>query len=439
MAVIIPAVAGKVIHIGRAGENLATTVQFDVGDWIRDFGNSGTFNLYVQQGGNYTYPVTLDITQLSNGVVLWHVTENNTAMVGLGKCELAYTLAGSDASTTSDDLRVKSIIYDIAVTNSLDAEVNENPPDAIQSWLATVDSALTEATSGQQWATGGTGGTPSATNNAKYYSQQSERWAKGTQDGVAVSSGNGYHNNAKYWADQAADAADRVEGLDAGNVTTLAPGSAATVTRRTEEATGSTPEHYEFDFGIPRGATFWTTLTAPTSPNYTFTISDLSGPSTATPAIGDIILYSYYWYSISSVSTTTVLTTQRTSIRGATGATGSAAGFGTPTATIDANIGTPAVAITSSGTNTSKVFNFAFSNLKGEKGDTGHGLEITGHVTDSNGLTALSPQPAIGTVYSVGSTEPYELWIKESTGTALTTWRNLGKFGGARAELYTWS
>lgn len=57
--------------------------------------------------------------------------------------------------------------------------------------------------------------------------------------------------------------------------------------------------------------------------------------------------------------------------QGPKGETGAAAGFGTPTATVDANVGTPSVTITSSGANTAKVFNFAFKNLKGQKGDTG--------------------------------------------------------------------
>lgn len=55
---------------------------------------------------------------------------------------------------------------------------------------------------------------------------------------------------------------------------------------------------------------------------------------------------------------------------GNTGATGAAAGFGTPTATIDANTGTPQVTVTATGSNTAKVFNFAFKNLKGEAGST---------------------------------------------------------------------
>lgn len=57
--------------------------------------------------------------------------------------------------------------------------------------------------------------------------------------------------------------------------------------------------------------------------------------------------------------------------QGQKGADGAAAGFGTPTATVDANTGTPSVTVSASGPDTAKVFAFAFKNLKGEKGDTG--------------------------------------------------------------------
>ena len=57
--------------------------------------------------------------------------------------------------------------------------------------------------------------------------------------------------------------------------------------------------------------------------------------------------------------------------QGIQGPGGAAAGFGTPTASVDANVGTPSVTITSSGPNTAKVFNFAFKNLKGATGGVG--------------------------------------------------------------------
>ena len=52
---------------------------------------------------------------------------------------------------------------------------------------------------------------------------------------------------------------------------------------------------------------------------------------------------------------------------------GTPAGFGEIAATIDNSTGTPNVTVTTSGTNEAKNFTFAFTGLKGEKGDAGSG------------------------------------------------------------------
>ena len=69
---------------------------------------------------------------------------------------------------------------------------------------------------------------------------------------------------------------------------------------------------------------------------------------------------------------------------GGGGTPGAAAGFGTVTATVDANTGTPSVDVTTSGPDTAKNFAFSFHNLKGEQGEPGpatYGMYLEDTVT----------------------------------------------------------
>lgn len=83
---------------------------------------------------------------------------------------------------------------------------------------------------------------------------------------------------------------------------------------------------------------------------------------------------------------------------GTNGKDGAAAGFGTVTATVDNNVGTPEVNVTTSGSATAKNFAFAFKNLKGAKGDKGNpGADgapgSDANVTKTNIEAALKDDP----------------------------------------------
>lgn len=86
-------------------------------------------------------------------------------------------------------------------------------------------------------------------------------------------------------------------------------------------------------------------------------------------------------------------------VQGERGDVGAAAGFGTPTATVDENVGTPEVTVTATGDNTAKVFDFAFKNLKGATGDKGERGE-TGPA-GANGAPGTR-----GSKWSVGTDTP---------------------------------
>lgn len=64
---------------------------------------------------------------------------------------------------------------------------------------------------------------------------------------------------------------------------------------------------------VQEGSQIWTTTVAPAIPSYTFTVSNLIGDSNASVKVGDIIMYSYYRYTVLSVSAdgTTVFTGNR--------------------------------------------------------------------------------------------------------------------------------
>ena len=95
---------------------------------------------------------------------------------------------------------------------------------------------------------------------------------------------------------------------------------------------------------------------------------------------------------------------------GTNGTDGTSAGFGTPTATVDSNVGTPGVTITASGPDTAKVFSFAFTNLKGEPGT--NGTDGTDGTNGTDGTDGVSP-----TVQVTDITGGHRVTITDANGT----------------------
>lgn len=130
--------------------------------------------------------------------------------------------------------------------------------------------------------------------------------------------------------------------------------------------------------------------------------------------------------------------------KGDKGDTGAAAGFESPTGsiTIDDTIGTPSVTITATGPDTAKIFNFAFSGIKGkdgangaqgpqgEKGDQGAagpagkdgtGVTIKGSFTDVDKLKEAHATGETGDAYLVAG--DLYVWSGED-------WTNVGRIEG---------
>lgn len=172
-------------------------------------------------------------------------------------------------------------------------------------------------------------------------------------------------------------------GTPTASATSLDSTASATAT---VVASGSdTSKVFSFSFGIPRGTQgvqgvagasgakwFTASLDAAAGATVNFTIAN---SSIGDFAINTATTNSYYVYE----QTNTNVWTRRVNLKGSKGDngndgnTGAAAGFGTPTATVNTlNPGTNAtVTVTASGSNTSKIFAFTFGIPRGAVGATG--------------------------------------------------------------------
>jgi len=108
------------------------------------------------------------------------------------------------------------------------------------------------------------------------------------------------------------------------------------ITTPTDEQVDEAVEDYldEHPVEVNRNS-IWKTSVAPTNtgttedPIYSFAISDLTGAADRDVQIGDMVLYSYYYYTISNITgSTTAHSETRVSIRGSKGSTGATGATG---------------------------------------------------------------------------------------------------------------
>lgn len=122
---IINANSNRVLHIGRVGENNATKVVFDISKWIEEYGN-GEVSLVIEQNGVISLIGTTDpALQFEGNKVTWLVSDAFTKMENRGRCELYYSI---------DNVKVKSVLFDIVVTKSLDG-YEEVAPTPYDGWI----------------------------------------------------------------------------------------------------------------------------------------------------------------------------------------------------------------------------------------------------------------------------------------------------------------
>lgn len=148
----------QVILLGRSGENEARIIQWDITNWVEEYG-TGTPSLLNQRNGDaqpYPVAITTDGTTVS-----WLVTSTDTSNTGAGQCELQYIVGG---------VVVKSRIWPTEVKASMS---EAGPvPEPQQGWVdqvlqQTAASAQAAATSASQAATSASGAAASAQSAAQ--------------------------------------------------------------------------------------------------------------------------------------------------------------------------------------------------------------------------------------------------------------------------------
>lgn len=373
------ATPGKIIHLGRAGENLATTIKFDVSDWNLQFSGStleGTFSLFVQQNGAGIYTQTITQPTDSNKIVSWDVTSSNTATIGLGKCELVYA--------SNLGVIIKSIIYDLVVTNSLDVEAAGDIPAPIESWLNEVSekTALIES--------------------ASYSAKQTQLWAIGKAE-IDNSLVEGYYYDGKFYEDSSYT--EEIEGTTSSLYLNKTDNTAYLYRYDTTEEDYVYVRFYGAEAYALTAEEAAAEATAAALRSEGYAVGTQTGEDPETYAENNALYFA-----------------------------GQAADSAAEIEDLTVNVitGNPGTSATVTKTTIDDHYNLEFTI---PRGDQGYGMKPLGHVNSTSDLPTLTSDPKdIGKSYSVGTSTPYNMYVWNGS-----SWNDYGSLGGAAVTQRTYT
>ena len=406
----------EVVALGFAGENLVRTVEWDIGPWVETYGEGEVQLLAKRPVDKNPYPVV--VTRDGNSV-LWTVRKEDLWYGNeLGQAQLFYLMDGQvvarskafrtmtreaiegDVQECSEPERdwVEQVLQSVASAEESAGAAGEASKAAEESARQAVEAeerlqqtieetavaaaenaanaavekatqvAGTAADSAVESAEDAAGSAGVAGEKAEEAGKSAEAAAKSAEAaGLAEEKAGTYAGQAE---ESAADAKEQADA--AAKSAELANQSAG----RAEDAGSQAAESAEAAAGDAADAKESADDAADSALSAAESAEMAQAYSGKPPVITDDI-----WY-VWDAETDAYLSTGKPSrgeqgltgpqgAAGPKGDTGEAAGFGVPVATVDNNVGVPEVTVSASGSDTAKVFSFAFSGIKGETGAQG--------------------------------------------------------------------